>query len=1061
MDTAPSDGAASAERRAAVTIMLLLLLVPAAAFLSYWLRRRGLLSKRGGDLRTPRVATRRQRSTDSRRLGYRYADDKIFIHGDGVYTGVVLGTDTDEFATADEIDDYAMRPVRIYRSLLDAFDGEQVQCHELVRYRSVITTGWCQQLLDNAWHPTELYRVLAGRVAGHIANSTPQRMWSLIVRLGDAPVGRTGDPYAGAAAAVTGVFEEHLTGDDLTGWWARADHLHDTLSRHGADPLTRRDLLWLIRRPGHGHLPVPDAPVTSRRPWRGGFFELAAGFRGHNTGGGFLELHRRDPDTGQEQTSYTATLVITNQPPRQLFNPRNAWSRRLAHLATPAEISWRYTLIPAQQWKRMTEKTVANVDDEGDDRDKAGAAPDQSFLARLDQAAQLRRDSGGDDPEPGMIGRLRLTVSAPTRPLLARAIQDLKAAMGDVAVDVPEHAALPLLLEQLPGEPASTSLGSLSAGPAGGIRLWQRWSDTYLPAIALLGSHNQIGDRQQIERGRTLGWIGMAVGWVKDNGSVVSCDPHAQIARGHGAGVAVLGSSGGGKTSFALLLFFWLSESGVRCSVLDPKIEFSGFVYYLAFGSQVMHPQFMLDADAGVLGTPASRFQPVNRPFWDDTAVVDLARGARGSQDPWRITRTFTDGYNLALSLTDVLWTDDAHRRIVRKGLRLMLAAHKSATAGGEPFPCGFGDVLSYIRLEREELETDYRNARQSGGDTSTLRQSRDEFDEVCTRLENGEDMPFLRLLLGRGDDGVAQDVNATKRRLIYTMAGFKTPDHPDNPELWTDEDRNASAAMLAVLSRMRRDNLSGRFAHNPATGEMGIPPTAAFIDEGNMVTASPAGRAYLTVNLRQGRSLGSVLVFMDQQARGIKRIEEEARREDAAEVNQFGVVAVFRQRSRREALSALELLRSSDGDDARGEVTALARKLQSEDVGGLLRPGDCVLRDPDSRVAAVTVDQIFYVLQRASQTNPKLKPVDWSVDVPADPHAWEINPEALLQVRTNVVAAAHAGAEPPLAPAEPWADLEDQLIDDDLELTQAPGWTEPAAGGGATTPGRPPAMAP
>ena len=145
-------------------------------------------------------------------------------------------------------------------------------------------------------------------------------------------------------------------------------------------------------------------------------------------------------------------------------------------------------------------------------------------------------------------------------------------------------------------------------------------------------------------------------------------------------------------------------------------------------------------------------------------------------------------------------------------------------------------------------------------------------------------------------------------------MAGFKSPDHPENPELWTDKDRNASAAMLSVLSRMRRDNLSGRISTNPTTGDRGIPPTAAFVDEGNMVTADPAGRGYLTVNVRQGRSLNSVVFFMDQQARGMQAIEKQASAE-TAEVNQFATVLAFKQRSKGEARAALAALRSSDDD--------------------------------------------------------------------------------------------------------------------------------------------------
>ena len=606
-----------------------------------------------------------------------------------------------------------------------------------------------------------------------------------------------------------------------------------------------------------------------------------------------------------------------------MFTARRAWSKRLARLAVPAEISWRYTLIPPKQWKRLADKAVANVEDERKDREKAGADPDDSFDARRDQAEQIKADNADDDLQPGMVGRLRLTVSAPTPALLARAIKDVKAAMGDVAMEVPAHAALPLLLEQFPGEAVSTDLGSLSAGPAGGLALWNRYSDLYLPALGMLGSHNQVGDRIQVERGRTLGWIGMAIGYVKSNGTVVHFDPHAQVGRGHGAGIAVLGQSGGGKSSFVILMFFWLSESGVRCSVLDPKIDFAGFAYYIAFGPQVLDPGFMADADAGILGTPASRFQPVNREFWDDTEIVDLARGARGSQDPWRINDTFDDGYSLALDLTDVLFTDQAHRSIVRKALRSMSAAHKEATAAGRTFACGYGDVLSYIRSEREELETDYQNARKTGSDTSALRHA---IGTSSTRSSpawrTGNGCRSCGCCWARAPTSDPRTAGRSKRRVIYTMAGFKSPDHPENPELWTDKDRNASAAMLSVLSRMRRDNLSGRMGTNPMTGEPGIPPTAAFVDEGNMVTADPAGRGYLTVNLRQGRSLNSVLFFIDQQARGMQAIEKQASAE-SAEVNQFATVLVFKQRSKGEARAALAALRSSDDDVSSAEVDA------------------------------------------------------------------------------------------------------------------------------------------
>jgi hypothetical protein len=550
----------------------------------------------------------------------------------------------------------------------------------------------------------------------------------------------------------------------------------------------------------------------------------------------------------------------------------------------------------------------------------------------------------------------------------------------------------------------------------------------------MLGSHNQVGDRIQVERGRALGWIGIPHGYVKSNGTASYFDPHTQIARGHGAGVAILGASGGGKSSVALLEFFWMSESGVRCSVLDPKIDFAGFCLYIAFGPQVLEPGFDADADAGILGTPASRFQPVNRQFWDDTEIVDLARGARGSQDPWRITDTFDDGYALALDLTDVLFTDAAHRSIVRKALRALAAEHKQAASAGRGYRCGYGDVADPVAVERGELAADYRAAREKGSDTSAVRRSLEQHDEVITRLEGGERVPFLRLLLGKGSDPPPATRLGHQRRVIYTMAGYRTPDHPENPQLWTDKDRNSSAVMLSVLARMRRDNLTGRLIRNPVTGRPGIPPTASIIDEGNMVTADPAGAGYIAVNLRQGRSLNAAVLFIDQATRGLKAIEKQAST-DTAEVNQFGTILAFKQRSKGEAQATLAVLRSSDGDVPVAELDALSRKLQAEEVGGALRIGDCVMRDPDSRVAVVTVDQMFWVLQRASQTNPTLKAHDWSFPVPADPTGWEINPEALLRVRTNI---ADADTSPTVEPDNGVLDV-DTHPDRDLDEETGP----------------------
>ena len=135
------------------------------------------------------------------------------------------------------------------------------------------------------------------------------------------------------------------------------------------------------------------------------------------------------------------------------------------------------------------------------------------------------------------------------------------------------------------------------------MKIGERTTDVWAPAVARLDSDDQVGDAVEANRGRTRGWRGFPVGYTYTNGAPVHFGLHVQVARDRGAGIAIIGASGGGKSTLALLLYFWESESGTQCMVLDPKNDFEKFTYYIAFGEQVMQPGFSADAEAGILGT--------------------------------------------------------------------------------------------------------------------------------------------------------------------------------------------------------------------------------------------------------------------------------------------------------------------------------------------------------------------------------------------------------------------------------------------------------------------------
>jgi len=160
-----------------------------------------------------------------------------------------------------------------------------------------------------------------------------------------------------------------------------------------------------------------------------------------------------------------------------------------------------------------------------------------------------------------------------------------------------------------------------------------------------------------------------------------------QMARNQGAGVALIGASGNGKSNLMMLLFFQDSESGARTVAIDPKGDIAQFCYYLAFGSQMVHPQFAADANAGILGTPKSQFQPTNPQFWADTSIVDVTKAADGSLDPFNISDDVQLGKERALTALQTLiepadW--EKIRSVVNEALVAAMAPYYRIAAATE-----------------------------------------------------------------------------------------------------------------------------------------------------------------------------------------------------------------------------------------------------------------------------------------------------------------------------------------------------------------------------------------
>jgi len=938
----------------------------------------------------------RSSKADARRLNYRYADDDIFVSGSTVWTGLILPDLTDEYAAPDEAEADVESAVRLDRDMLALLDADYVDCQDLTRYRNTRSEAWLDDLLAACWNPTIRYEVLARRMGELVDRAAPQRVRYRLVQLGEWRGRLRGDPLAGITAGLTGVAEERFDPADLAPFRDRARQLREGLSVHGVRGMGRPDLLWAIRKTFHGHREPPDLPVPLRRWWGKGLFDLLGWFNGHVQGNA-VELVTRDPQTGEQVSSYVSTLVVVNRPPREIFHRRRGYSRLLAQLDCTVEHSERYRLFGPAAWAKEASKIYRNTLDEAEDRNKAAAGYDKNFADRVRRAAELR-DELADSDMPGRMGRLRFVVSAPTRADLETAIRNVQRTLDHAnwTVIAPESGQAALLKEALPGECPPLHVGALQSSRGGaGLRLWERTTDVYSQAIGGVASYNTVGDRSELVRGRMLGWEGLPIGWTRTTGAVARFTPHVQVARNRGAGIGLFGASGFGKSTTAMNMFFLGSESGVQTTVIDMKNDFERYLYYLAFGHQVMQPGFAEAAEQGSLGLPDSPFQPVNPDIWADTEIVNLATGPAGLLDPWQITGTFDEGIRLAEDLLTTLLGDVDLVERAGNALNILGRQHQDAQARGEDRPAGLRDLLGPIRAERDQLLTESQ-------DSALVRRELAAQERLLRRVETAASAPFSRLLFGDGADLTTTSTLAalSKRRTIITMHGFSPPD--GDPSAWGAETRAAAGAVHAALHRVR-ELFDSREVAAPRTGRMSVPPRAIFVDEAQMFLALPAGRRLLSKSLRQGRSLNLTVVVITQQAKDLAALEQDAG--DEADSNQIGTVFCFANRSREEARLALGLLRDTSTLPV-AEQNVLAQQLMPDTEGGTLTNGVCVVRDCDGNVASVVIDTVFTELERAAQTNPTLAQIDRAIALEPDPEKWTVNTSTLVQVRRDAEAA-------------------------------------------------------
>ncbi|ANE05537.1 ATP-binding protein [Corynebacterium crudilactis] len=952
---------------------------------------------------------------DARRIDYRYAEDGpfFFIKGQGVWTGVILGTTSDDFASELELEQQVFRSNEL-RSALSAhfsnhFGEEEVTCHDITRHVPVDISRWENQYLNNCWNPSELFTTLIqDKVSPFLSESTPERRQYLLIRLGDFKAPVQLDPLSLILGTSAAVSEEVFNTRDLQPFRDKASSVHTLLSSYGAAPMERVDLAWIIRKVFHGHFPAENRTMVERtRPWRGGYFDEIA--RSHfHTLGDCVRIDNPHPDNGLGKFSYTTTVTVDFNAIGVDYQYSHAWGKLLRTLQRPVDVSWRSKIVSSKEWSRRIKKAFNRLNTESTERNKAGATENERFDTKVALARQAH-DSQIDNPKPVIVSQLRLTFSAPTEEELTDIMGQLQLLFGEeVKVERRSDCQGFLLEEQLPGDmtpPKNGFLGlgnSLISGLTGGLRGDERWTDIDALSFARLDSSPSVGDETEYKtNGSTLGWRGGPIGYTLSNGSLVHFDPMVQMARNSGAGIAILGSSGGGKSSLSLALFFWASEAGAQTIVLDPKNDFEAFVYYLSFGNQVNEDGFADEARAGTLGTPNSQFQPCNPRFWDETSVISLGDGAPGMLDPWGLSDSYSEGEAHARNVVELILNAD-QMKLVDVAFQKMREVHEK---GLNTAPPSLAELGSHLAQEIEHYETISQKEDVSAGDSMIARDRVQDLRRVSDALDRAAARQYGRLMFAQSHTTKPFSIG-NQRRIVITLFGLRMPAEGTSVDEWEDSTKDAAAAMLLVIGELSR--LFTKTADEYSTWQQrrGRRPRILFIDEGYFITAFKAGRTMLDVFLRQGRSRYFSCVFISQQAKDLNKISENATDSDDASTNQFPVIFVFRQNGMSEARDAMRILRPKFAEQNTGGVlNQAAQTLLKPNEGGQLETGMAVMRDVDARVSVIQVDRVFRELADAAETNAQIRNASQSVNPSADGSEWTIDTSTRDMLRTGVVA--------------------------------------------------------
>ena len=399
------------------------------------------------------------------RLPIVFSNDSFFLTRDGAWTGMRIPTKSSGFLSARARQEYYRSAQKVFAKDLPKEKENAGQI--LVTNRVVSMDEWETQILDptSKYNPnlTSGYQAYVREARRNIeASSFSQPETYLFVRQGSR--GGTGvtkivNQVVDLVLAGAGMDDSQPDKEEVSYWEPQAANLRRTLSSTWlqAQPVTRRELEWVVRHQDMPGLPTPDVSPSDEQEWGAGAWRTALSSYTEEIPLGIINRRRYyglrvDGPTGAG-TSYVAFLPIASIPQAVRYDAN--WLDFASKTDFPVDINLHFEVIGAAAVERQLDKATETAEAQLDEAADVGAQDSVTATqhAQLDQT----RTQMAMNKSPMVYWQAVMSVYADDRETLLDRISSLIQHYNAIHFELvcPDKDQRELYFQSFPGAPVT------------------------------------------------------------------------------------------------------------------------------------------------------------------------------------------------------------------------------------------------------------------------------------------------------------------------------------------------------------------------------------------------------------------------------------------------------------------------------------------------------------------------------------------------------------------------------------------------------------------------------